>query len=267
MQVRRRTRTYEWVAVDINTQRDFSDRSGQHPIANLAQVLPAWRRLWAWIKWHGVPLVSSMDSHRVTEMGSHGHPVCCIDGSAGQRKLPFTMARRHLRVEFDNTLAVPLEPFETYQQILFRQRTDDLLSNPKAERFLNQVSTREFLVFGNVLELSVKAVALGLLTQEKKVAIVVDACGVWNADEADLAIRQLGAKGARITNVAEITARRPHERRMYHRLSESNGHSRLGIGTVVVRPRRTPAGITGHPQENGTSCRHRGVNGHGRLPQ
>ena len=152
-------------------------------MANLSRVMPALRRMMAWVKWHGVPLVSSLDSHRETEMSKSGHPICCIDGSSGQRKLGFTMVRRHLRVEFDNTLAIPIDPFDTHQQLLFRQRTADLLSNPKAERFLTQVPALEFLLFGNSLELAVKALALGLLTREKKVAIVTDACGVWGADD------------------------------------------------------------------------------------
>lgn len=228
MSARRRLQVHEWIAIDLNTQQDFCEPGGRHPMANLSQVLPALRRMMAWVKWHGIPLVSSMDSHRTTEMSRSGHPICCFDGSNGQRKVRFTMVRRHLRVEFDNTFAVPIDPFKTHQQLLFRQRTDDLLSNPKAERFLNQALTREFLLFGNSLELAVKALALGLLAQDKKVAIVTDACGVWNRDEADLAIRQMETKGARITTVAEVTAQRPPLRMAYHRLplaeAASHGH-------------------------------------------
>lgn len=248
-------------------------------MANLAQVLPPLRRMMAWIKWHGIPLVSSMDSHRATEVSDSGYPICCFDGSNGQRKLDFTLVRRYIRVEFDNTLSIPLDPFETHQQLLFRQRTDDLLSNPKAERFLNQVPTDEFLVFGNSLELAVKALALGLLTQDKKVAVVADACGVWNRDEADLAIRLLEAKGARITSVAEVTAQRPQERVAYHRIPEiaerpgANGHGN-GLSTKQRKPRVALPKINGvmhhhangQPNGNGHTNGNGHVNGNGQLP-
>lgn len=269
MIARRKQRTYDWVAIDLNTQQDFCEPGGRHPMANLAQVLPALRQMMAWVKWHGIPLVSSMDSHRATEMSDSGYPICCFDGSHGQRKVGFTMVRRHLRVEFDNTLAIPLDPFETHQQLLFRQRTDDLLSNPKAERFLNQVPTREFLVFGNSLELAVKALTLGLLTQDKKVAIVTDACGVWNRDEADLAVRLLEAKGARITTVAEVTAQRPHERTAYHRMPEvgernsTNGH---GNGNGHSPKQRSSASHLAKFNGNKTHNMNGQSNGNGRLP-
>lgn len=261
MSNRRRPRSYDWVAIDLNTQYDFCEPEGRHPMANLPHVMPAWRRMMAWVKWHGVPLVSSMDSHRTTEMNDSGYPICCIDGSSGQRKLRFTMTRRYLCVEFDNTLAIPIDPFETHQQLLFRQRTADLLTNPKAERFLTQVPVREFLLFGNSLELAVKALALGLLTRAKNVAIVTDACGVWECEEANLAIRQLEAKGARITTVAEVTAQRPRQRIAYHRLPVlANGFP----GSGHARPEH--ASHQPFLNGNGTSKSHGAANTNGQLP-
>ena len=77
--------------------------------------------------------------------------------------------------------------FASYQQVIFWKRTDDLLSNPKADRLLTQAPINEFLLFGVGLETSIKALALALVARSKKVTIVQDACGYWSAGTADQA--------------------------------------------------------------------------------
>ncbi|MBU0719070.1 MAG: isochorismatase family protein, partial [Planctomycetes bacterium] len=194
-------RVYDCVAIDLNTQTDFCVPNGAYPVANLEEVIPALRRVIAWTKWHGLPVVSSLDSHRPCDLPNEDGPMHCVDGSHGQHKIPFTLFGRLTQVEVDNTLSIPLNLFNQYQQVLFRMRTDDLLANPKADRFLTQVSAAEFVVFGNTVEHSVKALVLGLVGRNKSVTVVQDACGYWNRGAADLAFRQMIAKGCRLTTV------------------------------------------------------------------
>jgi len=227
-------RVYECVVIDINTQRDFCDPNGTYPVANLQALLPALRRVIAWTKRNYAPIVSAIDSHRQSEVTvGRSHP-CCIDGSPGQRKIAFTLFPSCAGIEVDNTLSISLDLFRDYQQVIFRERTDDLLSNPKADRFLTQLSAHEFVVFGNSLERSVKALALGLLCRHKHVAIVADACGYWNKAYAALALRQAAAKGATIITVDQLLSRKLSRRWRYPISSaarRSNGNTRHRSGT------------------------------------
>jgi len=136
-------RIYECVLIDLNTQRDFCDPDGARPVLNYEQLLPALRRVIAWTKRNYAPIISSIDSHRRFEMRGGGGTPHCVDGSPGQRKLAFTLFADCARVEVDNTLSVSLDLFRDHQQVLFRERTDDLLGNPKADRFLTQLSAED----------------------------------------------------------------------------------------------------------------------------
>ena len=141
--------------------------------------------------------------------------VCCVDGTNGQRKIDFTLLPQCARIEVDNTLAVPLDLFRRYQQVIFRKRSDDLLENPKADRFLTQLLVGEFIVFGNGLEGAVKSLVLALLAREKPVTVLTDACGYWNKATAELALRQIIAKGAKLLTVDELLSRKLDRRHRY----------------------------------------------------
>ena len=201
-------RGYEFVLVDVNTQIDFCDERGASPVRNIPELIPALRRIVAWAKRNCVPVVSSLESHRPLELSDSGTPICCVDGSNGQHKLPFTVFPARTNIEVDNTFAVPFDLFKKYQQAIFRKRSSDLLLNPKADRLLTQLLVREYLLFGTGLEGSVKSIALALMARSKAVAIVVDACGYWDPNMAELALRQLSAKGARLVRVDELLGRR-----------------------------------------------------------
>ena len=251
MVARRNCRAFECVVLDINTQRDFCSPRGAFPVTHLRELIPQFRHVIAWTKRNYVPIVSSIESHRPFELSDGGYPIHCVDGSDGQHKLDFTVFPLHTRVEVDNTLSVPIDLFGQYQQVIFNKRTDDLLDNPKADRLLSHLPVREYVLFGTGVECSVKALALALLARGKQVSVVVDACGYWNRATADLALRQVSAKGARLVTVCDLLSRKLDRRYRYRvtvRLSASgNGQ----------------AGPSGVPSSNGDSN-----NGHasGRLP-
>ena len=207
----------ECVVLDLNTQRDFLERGGAHPVANLESLLPTLRRLVAWAKRNHAPIVSSIDAHRTWELKPTNEPIHCLDHSLGQRKVAFTLCHRCAAIEFDNTLSVPEDLFSRFQQVIFRKRDDDLLDNPKADRFLTQLPAAEFIIFGNSLERSVKMLALGLLARGKRISVVVDACGFWSRSKAELAVRQMQAKGATLLTVDELISRKLSRRRRYYR--------------------------------------------------
>lgn len=222
---RRNGRVYECVVVDVNTQRDFFEPDGGLPVVNARELLPAMRHMVAWAKRNQAPVISSIESHRPCDLDRNGSPAYCIDGSIGQRKIEFTTFPQNAYVEVDNTLSCPVDLFRQYQQVVFRKRSNDLLANPKADRFFTQVPAAEFILFGVGIEESIKALALGLLARDKRVSVVVDACGYWNRAMADLALRQITAKGAAIVSVSEVLSRRLERNWRYPSLRK-NGHAR-----------------------------------------
>jgi len=244
---RQNGRVFECVVVDLNTQYDFCDPAGAQPVENAPELIPALRKMVAWARRNYAPTVSSVESHRSSELSDSGYPICCLDGSSGQRKMPFTLFPKRAAVEIDNTLALPINVFRRYQQVIFRKRTDDLLANPKADRLLTQLPVKELIVFGTGLETSVKALVLALLARDKRVTVVVDACGYWHKPTADLALRQMEAKGAKIIGVDDLL-RRKLDRQLriwYHPLGRpramSNGRVRADSRRGPRRARRRHA--------------------------
>lgn len=228
--------------VDLNTQVDFCAPDGAYPAENLDTLLPALRRVIAWAKRNQAPVISSVDTHRAWELNHEACPPHCIDGTPGQRKLEFTLFSTRTRVETDNTLAVPFDLFRYHQQVIFPQRSDDLLANPKADRFITQLPVKEFILFGNGVEGAIKALSLGLIARGRSVTIVLDACGHWSMATAELALRQIAAKGARLITVDELRQRKLCRRHRYPRVPGNAS----GNGAAAPAPERVngaPAGI------------------------
>ena len=223
----------ECVLLDLNTQADFLGHGAACRVKNVSCLLPAIRRVVAWAKWRHVPVISSVDSHRETENTHDGFPRHCIDGTPGQQKVPCTLFGARVRIEGDNTLAVPLNLFGRHQQVIFRKRTHDLFGNPKADRFLTQLPTEEYILFGVGVEYSMKALALGLLARNKRVTVITDCCGFWSGPLADLSLRQMWAKGATPVTVDQLLGRRVKRRVRYplhdgQQPEGSNGNGRRG---------------------------------------
>ncbi len=226
-------RAFPCVAIDLNTQRDFCQSDGALPVANLDQLIPALRRVIAWVKRNQTPVVSSIEAHREFELSDSGNPIHCVDGSDGQEKIDFTVLANRKYVPSDNTLAVPVDLFASYQQVIFWKRTDDLLSNPKADRLISHAPIGEFLLFGVGLETSIKTLALALMARNKCVTIVSDACGYWSDGTADQAIRQVEAKGAKIVTVDMLLARKLDRKVRY---GTTPGNVRLHVLRPELRP-------------------------------
>lgn len=218
---------WDRILLDICTQRDYLEPGAILQVANLKNLVPNLRRLFEWVVAARIAVCSAVESHRPAEP-VNGYPLHCIDGTVGQTKLAFTLLTPRAIVETDNYLSLPSDIQRKWAQIIFRKRTRDVLGNPKADHFLTRSDAGEFILCGVGLEHAIKALALGLRARHKSVTLVSDACGYWSSADADLAVRQMIAKGVRITSVAEITAPAPSPRRP-HRPRRSLLHARYPV--------------------------------------
>lgn len=206
-----RRHAFDRILVDLNTQCDLLLPKGALPVTNRTEIIPNIRRIMNWARVEHLPVVSSLESHRTGE-SLRGLPPHCIDRSAGQRKIPFTLLPRRILVMGDNTFDVPADPFRKYQQVIFTKRTRDFLSNPKADRFFQTISAGHLVIFGVVAEHCVKTAVLALLARQHRIAVVSDACGCWSAGDFELAMRQMDAKGAVLVTTEELVSGAADER-------------------------------------------------------
>ncbi|RMF76908.1 MAG: isochorismatase family protein [Planctomycetota bacterium] len=192
------------VFVDLCVQREYVGRNGGHPCANAATVARNLKHLMAFARWTKTPVLSCIDRCDYGQLAEppdaapepHRHPDL--------RKPTFTVLPRHIVIESDNFLCVPLNLFHTYQQAIFTKIHRDPFTNPKLDRLLTELPARRFVVFGLPLESSLRILALGLLRRGRDVVVIEDACGYWREQEARMVLRQLAVKGCRIASTCEF---------------------------------------------------------------
>jgi nicotinamidase-related amidase len=229
------------VLIDVCTQRDFLDPGAILQVANLDDVLPSLNRVFEWCVSRDLPVVSIVESHRKTEP-PNGFPLHCIDGSVGQQKIPISVLTPNVTVETDNYLSLPPDLRTRYRQVIFRKRSREVLSNPKTDRFLTQLDPDEFIILGTGLERSIKSLALGLLARHKTVTVVSDCCGCWSVADAELALRQLAAKGIRLVTSMDLT--KPEPAAIRPRVSSSRRRrSRQSSRSKSSQNKQSPASV------------------------
>ncbi len=189
------------ILVDINTQRDFFLADGNACIGNHRRVLAHIRRIMAWARLNDVPVISTCEVYP----GNNGHGVTyCIDGTTGQQKIRYALLSSRASFPADGSSDLPADILRRYRQIILHKRCIDPFAEPRIERLLTEVVAGEFILVGAIAEGAVKAMALGLLQRGKRVTVVVDAVGSHNKKEAELAIRKMKAKGAKLVETRKI---------------------------------------------------------------
>jgi nicotinamidase-related amidase len=215
--------------IDVATQRDFLVSNAPMAVENREEVVPRIRAMMAWARAQDLPVVSCIQAHRAGD-DANGRPRHCVDDTPGQNKMPFTLLSKRVAIEADNSYAVPIDILTTHRQVIFRKRSDDLLTNPKADRLLNDLHPDRFILFGVGLESWIRVLALRLLARQKPVAVVADACGLWDPVAADLALRQLEAKGVQLLQTDELTVAEPETTRRRTRPVLKKLHEVQGTG-------------------------------------
>lgn len=187
------------VLIDVNTQKDFLIASGKVCIRNHRRVLSHVRRIMAWARRKHIPIISVSDVYP-----SDNGATYCIDGSDGQKKVRYTVIPNHVSFPADAQADIPGGILGQYRQVILHKRCVDPFDEPRIERLLTEAKGSEFIVIGANTEGAVMATALGLLQLGKKVCVVIDAVGSQNSRVAELALRKMKAKGARLAETKNI---------------------------------------------------------------
>jgi len=192
------------ILIDINTQRDLFLADGNACIRNHRRVLAHVRRMMAWARYRNVPIISTCEVYPNNNNNGGNAINYCIDGTKGQKKIPYTLLSDRASFPADNNTDLPADILRQHRQIVLHKRCCDPFDEPRIERLLSEIRASEFILIGACAEGAVSAMALGLLQRGKKVTIVTDAVGVHNKSKSKLALRKAEAKGARLVETKKI---------------------------------------------------------------
>jgi nicotinamidase-related amidase len=233
-------RRFRRVLVDVDTQVDliFTEYLRYYPFEEsngadypLNQLLSRFRRLTAWARVRGIPVISTALTQRYDLTADEGSFTgLCREGAPGQSKIRFTLLPSRITFGPENRLDLPRHILADYQQIIFEKRVFDPFTQPRADRLLTELKAEEYIVFGMGLEWGVKATVLGLLARRKKVILVRDALVGHRYESATMAMRQMEAKGAKLIDASRLSGSsrlqntRASNRDVYRALTHTRVH-------------------------------------------
>jgi nicotinamidase/pyrazinamidase len=200
LQLRKKRRKH--ILLDIDTQRDFLLAEGRACVSDHAEVLANIRRVMAWARHENVPIISTAEVHP-NNNGSSLIPYC-LDGTEGQRKIPYTLLNNRVSFPADTRNALPTDLLRVYRQVILHKRCIDPFDEPTIDRLLSELLVDEFILIGAGTEDAVAATAVGLLHRGKNVSVIVDALGSHDRRKSKLALRKIQAKGARMIETTDI---------------------------------------------------------------
>lgn len=188
------------VIVDVDTQNDFFVSDGKMCVRNHRRVLANIRRVMAWARRERTRVISTALVHQPNDR----RDPYCIVGTPGARKVRYTLRYKRFIFEPDGTTDLPWDNLQQFDQLILYKRTIDPFDEPRAERVLTETRANEFIVIGGPTESAVLSTVLGLLIRQKSVLVVCDAIGSLDKNAAEVALRKMQAKGARLVDTRSL---------------------------------------------------------------
>jgi len=193
----------KWILIDIDTQRDFFIPGQNTCIRNHRRVLANVRRMMAWARHNGIRIISICEVHTDANY-DYGEVERRATGTDGRKKIRYTLLNNRMSFAAEGSTDLPEDILQRYGQIILHKRCVDPFDEPRIERLLSEVRADNFVLIGAGAEDAVKATALGLLQRRRKVHIVVDAVGSFDRQKAELALRKVSAKGAKLIETKKL---------------------------------------------------------------
>jgi len=189
------------IIVDVDTQKDFLLADGGNCIRNHRRVLMNIRRVVSWSRVRNIRIISTM---QVASSGNGNGGGNGIPKGTGLEKISYTLRKNNASFTAQTSTDLPRDILRSYDQVIFHKRTADPFDEPRLDRLFSELHADEFIVIGAGTETAIKATVLGLLRRKKKVSIVVDAVGSRDKRQAEFALRQMKAKGAKMIEAKSL---------------------------------------------------------------
>ena len=193
------------VFIDVDTQRDFMYPHGAAYFREAARIAPRLAKLYNCARHRGYPVISTTMCLRNNGNGRIPHQDNgCVEGTNGQKKPAFALLGRRICFATNGNTDLPPGLLRRYQQVIFERRSPNPFEHAKFDRLLAGMMVSEYVVFGLATEEAVKDVVLGLLARGKPVKLVIDATAGRDSHQAEMALRLMLAKGARVITAREL---------------------------------------------------------------
>jgi nicotinamidase/pyrazinamidase len=173
------------VFVDIDTQIDFMLPSGALYVPLAERLIPALARLNRYAAEHGIPQISTLDTHAEDDVEFRQWPHHCIGGTLAHRKVADTV--------------VP-------GQILVAKGANDVFTNRDFAPLIRSLGAERSVVYGVVTEICVQCAAFGLLKMGLRVELVTDAVQHLSAGARDRMFREFTSGGGILVDSATLLA-------------------------------------------------------------
>lgn len=173
------------IFVDVDTQHDFMDEGGALAVPGAPEIVPALQRLTRAALSHGIPVLASVDTHRIDDPEFSQFPPHCVKDTPGWRKIAETDIKEAER---------------------FVKQTFDVFSNPGFADRIKAMAPRTAVVYGVATDYCVKAAVLGLTAIVPRVWFVEDAIRPVDPQTGEEAIREMLAAGAQAITVQRVEA-------------------------------------------------------------
>ena len=184
------------ILIDVDTQKDFFIADGKACVRNHRRVLANIRRVMAWTRRDQIRIISTIQCR--SPHGHNGDEQYCLSGTPGVCKVPYTLRNRRCSFDSGDSTDFSRDLLQKNDQLILSKRTIDPFDEPRAERILTEAKASEFIVIGGATETSVLYTVLGLLTRGKSVTVLIDAVGSHEKAAAEISLRKMKAKGARL---------------------------------------------------------------------
>ena len=252
------------VFIDVDTQRDFMYPHGADYFRQAGQIAPRVARLFRQAHCEGYTVISTticLRGNGAVSQSSNNNG--CLEGTNGQKKPAYTLLAKRAEFGPNGNTDLPAKLLQRVQQVIFEKRGPNPFDHPKFDRLLNQMQVQEYVVFGVNIAEAVKDTVLGLLARGKRVQLVADATASRDSRRAQMALKQMIAKGVRIITVHELAPRmkpRPNFKALAERFGlladQAGGRIALQLARAVLKPggngKKTKGGGNGHKGKSGS---------------
>jgi nicotinamidase/pyrazinamidase len=204
---------------DMDTQRDFMDVEGRLYVPGAQQILPALRKLTAFLadapelrRVAAVCRRQEGDEAIAAEKPDYksSFPPHCLEGSPGAEKIPETACARPLEIDLEAETPEGLTSRMAGWQgeLLLPRRSFDLFSNPNTETLLSALAPQALVFYGVAQDLSIRQALEGLIERDRRgLWLITDASRPFSMKLQEKLFEELGEKGVRFTTTAKVIER------------------------------------------------------------
>jgi len=200
---------------DVDTQVDFMHAAGKLYVPGAEDIIPNLRKLTAYAHDHGIRIVASADDHVAghRELSDQPDfkdtfPPHCMQGTAGQKKIPETALNHPLVVDPDPQDAAELKRRIAghHGDVLINKQWFDVFSNPNTGIVLDTIKPRTVVLYGVATDVCNRYALEGLMERHPEIRLfaVQDAMKAIDPAAQEHLLKQWAEEGVRVVDTAEI---------------------------------------------------------------